>query len=114
MKLAFSTNAYLKHSFTEAVRRLAALGYAGVEVMADVPHAWPAFLLEEQKQAIRAALAANRLATAQFVQISIPDGEQPHPWARWAGVWKNDPDFDQFLANIAEYRRNADTAEPSE
>ena len=47
MKLAFSTNAYLNYSFPEAVRRLARIGYQGVEVMADVPHAWPAYLLEE-------------------------------------------------------------------
>ncbi len=58
-------------------------------------------------------LAANRLATAQFVQISIPQANKPHPWARWAGVWKDNSDFDQFLANIAEYRRDADAAEPS-
>ena len=40
--LAFSTNAYLHFSFAEAVERLAGIGYRGVEVMADVPHAWPA------------------------------------------------------------------------
>jgi sugar phosphate isomerase/epimerase len=62
MKLAFSTNAYLKFSFPEAVRRLAAIGYAGVEIMADVPHAWPACLLEEQKQAIRDSLKQHNLA----------------------------------------------------
>src|SRR5260370_1015285 len=52
MKLAFSTNGYLKFSFAEAVRRLAALGYTGVEIMADVPHACPACLLEEQKEGV--------------------------------------------------------------
>src|SRR5215469_11250102 len=62
MRLAFSTNAYLNYSFPEAVRRLARIGYAGVEVMADVPHAWPAYLLEEQKQALRDALKQNGLA----------------------------------------------------
>ena len=66
MKLAFSTNAYLKFSFAEAVRRLAAIGYRGVEIMADVPHAWPAFMLPEQKQAIRDALAANQLAISNI------------------------------------------------
>ena len=35
MKLAFSTNAYLKFSFADTVRRLARIGYAGVEIMAD-------------------------------------------------------------------------------
>ena len=86
MKLAFSTNAYLKHSFSEAVRRLAAIGYAGVEVMADVPHAWPAFLLEEQKQAIRAALAANRLAISNmnaFMMNAINDARQRYWHPSW-------------------------------
>src|SRR5271166_4731780 len=65
-RLAFSTNAYLHFSFADAVRRLAALGYEGVEIMADVPHAWPAFLLEEQKQALRDALAKNHLAISNI------------------------------------------------
>jgi hypothetical protein len=57
-------------------------------------------------------LVVNRLAAAQIVQISIPDQDRPNPWARWAGVFKDHPDFDQYLANIAEYRRNKDAAEP--
>ncbi len=39
--LAFSTNAYVRHSLAEAVDRIAAAGYKGVEILADVPHAWP-------------------------------------------------------------------------
>ena len=76
MKLAFSTNAYLKFSFAEAVKRLAKIGYAGVEIMADVPHAWPACLLEEQKQAIRQALKENRLEISNinaFMMNAISD-----------------------------------------
>ena len=64
MKLAFSTNAYLNHTFADAVARIAAIGYRGVEIMADVPHAWPAYLLPEQKQAIRDALAGHHLAVS--------------------------------------------------
>ena len=41
MRLAFSTNAYMKYPFEEAAARIAALGYEGLELMADVPHAWP-------------------------------------------------------------------------
>ena len=66
MQLAFSTNAYLHHSFADAVSRLARIGYRGVEIMADVPHAWPAYLLPEQKQAIREALARNDLAISNI------------------------------------------------
>ncbi len=86
MRLAFSTNAYLKYSFAEAVRRLAAIGYAGVEVMADVPHAWPAFLLDEQKQAIRDALAKNRLAISNvnaFMMNAINDPRQRYWHPSW-------------------------------
>jgi sugar phosphate isomerase/epimerase len=86
MKLAFSTNAYMKYSFAEAVRRLAGIGYAGVEVMADVPHAWPAGLLDEQKQAIRQALAENRLAISNvnaFMMNAISDPRQRYWHPSW-------------------------------
>jgi sugar phosphate isomerase/epimerase len=85
-QLAFSTNAYLKFSFGEAARRLAALGYAGVEIMADVPHAWPACLLEEQKQAIRKALADNRLGISNvnaFMMNAISDPRQRYWHPSW-------------------------------
>jgi sugar phosphate isomerase/epimerase len=86
MRFAFSTNAYLKFSFPEAVRRLAALGYRGVEIMADVPHAWPAFLLEEQKQAIRDALARNGLAISNvnsFMMHAVNDPRQRYWYPSW-------------------------------
>jgi sugar phosphate isomerase/epimerase len=93
MKLAFSTNAYLKYPFAEAVRRLAAIGYAGVEIMADVPHAWPAFLLDEQKQGIRDALAENRLAISNinsFMMHAVNDRRQRY----WHPSWiEPDPNY---------------------
>ncbi len=93
MKLAFSTNAYLRFSFAEAVGRLAAIGYAGVEIMADVPHAWPAFMLEEQKQGLRDALAKNNLAISNinsFMMHAIDDRRQRY----WHPSWiEPDPNY---------------------
>jgi sugar phosphate isomerase/epimerase len=86
MRLAFSTNAYLNFSFAEAVNRLARIGYEGVEIMADVPHAWPAFLLEEQKQGLRDALARNRLAISNinaFMMHAINDPRQRYWHPSW-------------------------------
>ena len=86
MQLAFSTNAYLNYSFAEATRRLAGIGYRGVEVMADVPHAWPAYLLPEQKQAIRDALAANNLAVSNvnaFMMHAVDDPRQKYWHPSW-------------------------------
>src|SRR5256714_875453 len=85
-KLAFSSNAYLHFSFAEAVRRIAALGYRGVEIMADVPHAWPAWMLDEQKQAIRAALATNNLAISNinaFMMHAVNDPRQRYWYPSW-------------------------------
>jgi fructoselysine 3-epimerase len=41
MKLAFSTNAYTLHPLEDALRGIAAAGYQGVEILADIPHAYP-------------------------------------------------------------------------
>src|SRR5438552_759473 len=86
LRLAFSTNAYLKFSFPEAVRRLAAIGYTGIEIMADVPHAWPSCLLEEQKQAIRDVLARHNLAISNinaFMMNAISDPRQKYWHPSW-------------------------------
>ena len=49
-KLAFSTNAYTNHSMTTAVERIADHGYAGVELLADQPHAYlPEFTADERR-----------------------------------------------------------------
>ena len=86
MKLAFSTNAYLNYSFAETCERLAAIGYAGVEIMADVPHAWPAYLLPSHKAAIREALATNKLAVSNvnaFMMHAVNDRRQKYWHPSW-------------------------------
>lgn len=40
-KLAFSTNAFKKSTLEEAINAIARAGYSGVELMADIPHAYP-------------------------------------------------------------------------
>ncbi|MCU5063513.1 sugar phosphate isomerase/epimerase [Bacillus cereus] len=41
MKLAFSTNAFTTYTLPEAISEIGELGYKGVEILADVPHAFP-------------------------------------------------------------------------
>jgi sugar phosphate isomerase/epimerase len=81
MRLAFSTNAYLKHPFDEAVARIAAIGYEGLELLADVPHAWPAGLLEGQKRAILGAMEHSGLKFSNinaFMMNAVADHRQPY------------------------------------
>lgn len=41
MKLAFSTNAFKRYLLEDAIREIAKIGYSGVEILCDVPHAYP-------------------------------------------------------------------------
>jgi len=86
MKLAFSSNAYLRFSFNDATKKISKLGYQGIEIMADVPHAWPAFMLEEQKQGIRDSLKSNNLAISNinsFMTHAVNDSRQRYWYPSW-------------------------------
>ena len=84
MRIAYSSNAYLNFSIEETIARIAGLGYAGLELLADVPHAWPAGLLPERRTAIRRCLDAHGLAISNvnaFMMHAVADPRQPfwHP-----------------------------------
>jgi sugar phosphate isomerase/epimerase len=93
MRLAFSSNAYMRFSVEETIRRIAGLGYSGLELLADVPHAWPAGLLEERKQAIRDGLQRYGLAISNvngFMMNAVADPRQPY----WHPSWiEPDPSY---------------------
>ncbi len=81
MRLAFSTNAYLRFPFDEAAARIKAIGYEGLELLADVPHAWPAGLLEGAKRSIVAAMHQEGLAFSNinaFMMNAVADARQPY------------------------------------
>ena len=90
LTLAFSSNAYLDVPVEEAVARIADAGYRGIELLADVPHAWPAGLLPGQKRAIRTAVERHGLVISNinaFMMNAIADPRQPY----WHPGW-TDPD----------------------
>jgi sugar phosphate isomerase/epimerase len=81
MHLAFSTNAYLRYPFQEAAARISALGYQGLELLADVPHAWPAGLLDVQKHTILEVMKGTGLSFSNinaFMMNAINDHRQPY------------------------------------
>ncbi|MEA1949772.1 MAG: sugar phosphate isomerase/epimerase family protein [Planctomycetota bacterium] len=86
MKLSYSSNAYMQFSIEETIRRIAALGYGGLELLADVPHAWPANLLDERKTAIRRCLDEHGLEIANinaFMMNAVADPRQPYWHPSW-------------------------------
>ena len=86
MKLSFSSNAFLRFPIEETIARIAALGYQGLELLADVPHAWPAGLLDGQKEAIRRCVSRHGLAIANvnaFMMRAVADPRQPYWHPSW-------------------------------
>jgi protein FrlC len=65
MKYAFNTWAYSSfpawlpsYPLDEAIRRIAAIGYDGVEIGCAAPHAWPGYLNKERRAELRSLLKA--------------------------------------------------------
>lgn len=80
MKLAYSSNAYMTVPVTEAIDRIAALGYRGLELMADVPHAWPSTITDGQIHTIRSRVAERGLAFSNinaFMMNAVGDFWHP-------------------------------------
>ena len=65
---------------------------------------------EEAVERLR-ELATQRLATGEVVQIELPVAVEDHPWVSFAGIWKDHPEMDALLDNIAEHRRQLDEEE---
>lgn len=63
-RFAYSTNAYTKWPLDRALADIVKRGFQGVEILADVPHAYPAADLELDR--LKAALADSKLAVVNL------------------------------------------------
>jgi sugar phosphate isomerase/epimerase len=80
VKLAFSTNAYKKVSLEEAIESIGRLGYAGVEIMADVPHAYPPEMPAERIQRVRERMVLSGLRLSNVNAFTLfALGDTYHP-----------------------------------
>lgn len=79
-KLAFSANAFRKYTLKETIRILADIGYEGIEIMADIPHAYPPHLNLKDKEEIRRTLAENHLCVSNINAFMMhAEGDTWHP-----------------------------------
>lgn len=60
--------------------------------------------IEKLSQSLQHRLEAAKIVT---LEIEIPKAE--HPWMKFAGMFKDDPQFDEVLAYIESERRELDT-----
>jgi fructoselysine 3-epimerase len=64
VRLAFSTNAYTRFSLPEALRGIRGAGFLGAEILADVPHAYPASVTASQTASVLDVLGRLGLAVS--------------------------------------------------
>ena len=80
MKLAFSTNAFKKNTLAQAIDAIASIGYAGVEIMADVPHAYPPTFTRDQREATKRQIKALGLTVSNVNAFTLfARGDTYHP-----------------------------------
>lgn len=80
MKFAFSSNAFLRCDLLEAIRIVSKIGYEGIEIMADVPHAYPLHLTDSAIRDIRTVLEDSNLAISNInAFMHHADGDTYHP-----------------------------------
>lgn len=66
MKLGFSSNAFRKFPLSEAIETISRIGYNGIEIMCDAPHAYPPDVTDEYIQATRSLLQQKGLTVANL------------------------------------------------
>lgn len=79
-RLAFSTNAFKKNTLEEAIDAIAAAGYRGVELMADVPHAYPAGMDGAARKKVARQIAERGLTVSNVNAFTLfAAGNTYHP-----------------------------------
>jgi sugar phosphate isomerase/epimerase len=80
MKLAYSTNAFKRYSLNEAIRMIAEIGYEGIELLCDTPHAYPPAFQDKEIDSFKNQIAKFRLDISNlnaFTLYSISDVYHP-------------------------------------
>ena len=78
--LAFSSNAFKQNTLAEAIDALAAIGYRGVEFMADLHHAWPPEFSAARRAETKRQLANRGMAVSNVNAFTcFVHGDTYHP-----------------------------------
>ena len=71
INLAFSTNAFKKNTLDEAIDTIAGIGYRGVELMADLHHAYPPIMDEPRRAHTRQKIAKPGLVVSNVNAFTL-------------------------------------------
>lgn len=80
MEFAFSTNAFKKFSLADTINILSEIGYRGVEILCDIPHAYPKTQSDSDISEIKQLLSKLRISISNlnaFTLFAIGDTHHP-------------------------------------
>src|SRR6185369_7983884 len=78
-RLAFSTNAFKKNTLDEAIDAIGDVGYGGVELMADLHHAYPP-TMDSRRRHVQQHLAQRKLPVSNVNAFTLfACGDTYHP-----------------------------------
>ena len=80
MILSFSSNAFKKFSLDVAIREIAKIGYKGVEILCDIPHAYPPEFSKEQAKKIKNLISDLNIGISNLNAFTLyAIGDVYHP-----------------------------------
>ena len=80
IKLAFSTNAFKRYSLEDSIREIAKVGYSGVEILCDIPHAYAPTFTDDQVRSLKKTLASSNMQISNLNAFTLyAIGDTYHP-----------------------------------
>ena len=80
MRLSFSSNAFKKFSLDTAIKEIAKIGYKGVEILCDIPHAYPPEFSKDQTKKIRNLISELNIGISNLNAFTLfAIGDVYHP-----------------------------------
>ena len=71
MIFAYSTNAFVKYSLLESLKKIAGLGFKGVEIMGDRPHLYPPDFKDTDMARVKETLETHRLNVTNLNSFTL-------------------------------------------
>ena len=80
MKFAFSSNAFTNFSLIDSIKEISQVGYSGIEILCDIPHAYPPNLNRDKIDEIKNTLNKNNLQISNLNAFTLfALGDTYHP-----------------------------------
>lgn len=78
---------------------------------------WPELIIEENTREAAISQIKEQLVEylshpPEVVHIDLKTTAETNPWLKFAGMWVDDPTWEDFLAEVEAYRRQVDQAAP--